>query len=233
MKKIRYLTIIVILCSNAQSSFAQNTERDDLGAWYMYVFTAKFKDSRFGVQGDIQYRNWNLLGDTEQFLLRAGATYNPEGTNVTLTLGVSNFTNVILGEDDSTFNENRVYQEVLMPQKVGIRFYFVHRFRYEQRFVENQDFTTRIRYKLSLNIPLNKKELVKNAVYIAFYNEVFINGERDIGNGGQVPIFDQNRFYSGIGYGITDKIKMQLGYMNQSTEVFSKNQLQFSIHHNF
>jgi hypothetical protein len=196
-------------------------------------FTSKFKDSRFGVQGDIQYRNWNLLGDTEQLLLRAGATYNPEGTNITLTLGVSNITTGILGEDDSTFNENRIYQEVLMPQKVGTRLYFVHRFRYEQRFVENQDFRTRVRYNLFLNIPLNKKELVKNAVYIAFYNEVFINGERGIGSGRQVPLFDRNRFYSGLGYGITDKIRMQLGFMNQSTEVFSKNQLQFSFHHNF
>jgi hypothetical protein len=233
MKKSNYLFALALLFIGIESSYSQNTNPNDLGAWYMYFFTAKFKDSRFGVQGDVQYRNWNLIGDTEQLLLRAGATYNPAGTNVTLTAGVANITTGALGEDNNTINENRIYQEVLMPQKVGMRLYFVHRFRYEQRFVENQDFRTRMRYNLFLNIPLNKKEVTKNTLYAAFYNELFINGERSIGNGKQVPFFDRNRFYSGLGYGFTKTTRMQLGYMNQSTEVFSKNQVQLSVHHNF
>ncbi|MFT6749220.1 MAG: hypothetical protein ACJAQ1_001155, partial [Flavobacterium sp.] len=75
--------------------------------------------------------------------------------------------------------------------------------------------------------------LSKNAVYVAFYNELFINGEKNIGSNRRVTVFDRNRFYMGLGYGITDKIKVQTGYMNQSLENFSKNQLQFSLHHNF
>ncbi|MFB0904339.1 MAG: hypothetical protein QMB11_08170 [Nonlabens sp.] len=41
------------------------------------------------------------------------------------------------------------------------------RFRYEQRWVENQDVRTRYRYNLFLNVPMNQKYLSKNAVYIA------------------------------------------------------------------
>jgi hypothetical protein len=215
------------------SSYGQDTERDDIGAWYMYFFNTKFKNSDFGIQGDFQHRNWNVLGDLEQLLLRSGVTYNPKNTNVVLTLGFANITTGQLGESNETVNENRIYQEALLPQKVGERIYLTHRFRYEQRFVDDQDFRTRYRYNLFMNIPLNKKTLTKNAIYTAFYNELFINGERNIGNDRRVPVFDRNRVYLGLGYGITDKLRVQGGFMNQSTENFSKNQLQLSLHHTF
>ncbi|MFT7352560.1 MAG: hypothetical protein ACI9XR_002347 [Flavobacterium sp.] len=226
--KIKILLILFLFSSS--NLFSQE---DQLGSWYMYFYTAKFKESKFGIQGDIQYRNNNFIGDLEQLLLRSGLTYNPKNTNVTLTLGVANITTGVFGDSNETTNENRIYQEVLLPQKVGTRIYLTHRIRYEQRFVENQDFRTRYRYNLFLNIPVNKTTLSKNAVYVAFYNELFINGEKNIGSNRRVTVFDRNRFYMGLGYGITDKIRVQTGYMNQSLENFSKNQLQFSLHHNF
>lgn len=215
------------------SAISQNREENDLGAWYMYFFNGKFKESRFGIQGDVQYRNFNLGGDLEQLLIRTGVTYMPENTNITLTLGVANSTTGFIGENNETFNENRIYQEALLPQKVGNRIYLTHRFRYEQRFVQDQDFRTRFRYNLFLNIPLNKKVIEKNAIYIALYNELFINGESKIGNNRTVAVFDRNRFYSGLGYAITNKMRVQLGFMNQSTENNGRNQLQVSLHHNF
>jgi hypothetical protein len=228
--KIFYFVVFMFLSQAIQS---QNTTEDDLGSWYMYFYTTKFKESRFGIQGDLQYRNFNAIGDLEQLLLRSGLTFTPKNAAVTFTLGVANITTGAVGENNTTFNENRIYQEILMPQKIGERFYINHRFRYEQRFVENQDFRTRFRYNLFLNIPLNKKVIEKNTLYLAFYNELFINGESSIGNNRSVNVFDRNRFYSGLGYGLNNKIRFQLGFMNQSTENNGKNQLQFSMHHNF
>ena len=212
--------------------FAQNNT-DQLGAWYMYFYNTKFKDSQFGIQGDIQYRNWNTIGDLEQLLLRSGLTYKPTNTDVTLTLGVAHVITGVVGESNQTTSETRIYQEALLPQKIGKRLYFNHRFRYEQRFVENQDFRTRFRYNLFLNIPINKTTLSKNAIYIALYNEIFINGEKNIGNNRTVNVFDRNRFYTGLGYGLTDKLRLQLGFMNQSTEIAGKDQIQLSLHHTF
>mgnify|MGYP003604311431 CR=1 FL=1 len=232
---MRAIQKFILSCSIFFStiSFAQNTQEDDLGAWYMYFFNAKFKESRFGIQGDVQYRNFNLGGDLEQLLIRSGVTFTPENTNITLTLGIANITTGILGENTDTFNENRIYQEALLPQKVGNRIYLTHRFRYEQRFVDDQDFRTRYRYNLFMNIPLNKNSIEKDALYLAFYNEIFINGERNIGNDRKVGVFDRNRFYAGLGYGITSKMRIQLGFMNQSTENVGRDQLQLSVHHNF
>jgi outer membrane receptor for ferric coprogen and ferric-rhodotorulic acid len=113
------------------------------------------------------------------------------------------------------------------------RFYLTHRFRYEQRWVEDQDFRTRYRYNLFLNVPLNQKNLKKNAVYLSLYNEIFINGEREIGDGRSVELFDRNRFYSALGYALQDNLKVQAGYMIQATDNVNKGQIQLSLHHTF
>lgn len=213
-------------------SIAQPNE-GELGAWYMYFFNTSFKENVWGVQGDVQYRNWNTLGDLEQLLLRGGITYKPQSANVKFTLGYANITTGKYGEDNSTSSESRIYQEALLPMKVGERFYFTHRFRYEQRFVENQDFRTRYRYNLFLNIPLNNQELSQNTFYVALYNELFINGQRGIGNGMEVAYFDRNRLYAAIGYAIQNNLRVQAGIMNQTTDNWHKNQLQVSLHHSF
>lgn len=214
------------------NSFAQ-IDQSQQGAWYMYFFNHQFDKNNWGVQGDVQYRNWNVVGDLEQLLVRTGVTYTPKETNLLLTLGVAHITTGDFGDSNDTFAEFRFYQEALLPQKVGNRFYLTHRFRYEQRFVEDQDFRTRYRYNLFLNVPLNKTTLEKGAIYTAFYNELFINGQTEIGEGRTVQLFDRNRTYLGMGYTLNPTMRVQLGWMNQKTTNVGKGQLQFSLHHNF
>ena len=67
------LPTIILLFYFSFSAFSQSNE-DKPGAWYMYFWNTSFSESKFGLQGDVQYRNWNLLGDLEQLLLRGGIT---------------------------------------------------------------------------------------------------------------------------------------------------------------
>jgi hypothetical protein len=212
---------------------AEPVDEDQLGAWYMYYWGTRLEDSRWGFQGDGQYRNWDLGGDLEQLLLRAGVTYTPASNDVTFTLGYGNITSGAFGDDNATSREDRIYQEMLIPQKLGSRVHLRHRFRFEQRWVEDQDFRTRFRYNLFADIPINREDLGKGAIYVALHNEIFINGERDIGDGRTVEQFDRNRLYGAIGYGLTDRMKVQVGYMQQTTDLLSKGQLQVSFHHSF
>lgn len=230
LKRIVFTGLISCLLSveiNAQIDESQ------AGAWYMYFWNTTFKESTWGMQGDIQYRNWNIMGDLEQLLLRGGVTYQPKSTSLKLTLGLAHVSTGVFGDSKATFRETRIYQEALLPQKVCNRLYMVHRFRFEQRFVENQDFRTRWRYNVFANIPLNQNDLNKGAAYFAFYNELFINGERNIGNGNSVELFDRNRLYLALGYSFTDNLKIQGGFMKQRTDSWAKNQLQLSLHHKF
>ncbi|WP_400079164.1 DUF2490 domain-containing protein [Winogradskyella sp. R77965] len=227
---MKYKLLGLLLFIGLNNALSQ-IDQSQTGAWYMYFFSHQFKDSQWGIQGDFQYRDWQGLGDKEQLLLRSGITYSPKNGGVKFTFGYGNVTTGQYGESDDTSAESRIYQEALIPQKLGNRFYLTHRFRYEQRFVEDQDFRTRYRYNLFLNIPLNKKELASKAVYAALYNELFINGGTDIGDGREVQIFDRNRTYLGFGYVLNPKIRFQLGWMNQKTVNWGKGQLQFSMHH--
>ncbi len=232
MKRSVLLALTLTLFSLPQTTLAQFNE-DQLGAWYMYFYSASFKEGPWGIQGDAQFRNWNLGGDLEQLLLRSGLTYTPEAANIKFTLGYANITTGAFGEDNSTVGEHRIYQEALFPVRFARRFYTNHRFRYEQRFVDDQDLRTRFRYNLFLNIALSKQEMDPQTIYLALYNELFVNGQREIGNGHTVELFDRNRFYSAVGYVIEKGKKVQLGVMNQTTDNWSKNQLQLSFHHAF
>ena len=215
-------------------ALAQGPDDDQLGAWYMYFYNATFKESNWGIQGDLQYRDWRGLGDREQLLLRSGVTYSPTNSGVKFTLGFANITTGQYGMDvDNPVSENRIYQEALFSNTILQRLLLTHRFRYEQRWVENQDFRTRYRYNLFVNVPFNNFNLVKNTYYLALYNELFINGERNIGNGREVEFFDRNRTYLGLGYAIKDNLRVQLGWMQQTTNAWQKGQLQFSLHHTF
>ena len=229
MKKKINITLIITTLLFPRVCKSQINE-GELGAWYMYFFNTTLKESSWGFQGDIQYRNWNVFGDLEQLLLRGGITYKPKKTNIKFTLGYGNVTTGAFGSDNSTTTESRLYQEALYPVKFGNRFYTNHRFRYEQRFVENQDFRTRYRYNLFLNIPLNKSSMESKTLYIALYNELFINGQRNVGSGNTVELFDRNRLYLGMGYIIKNGLKFQLGIMEQKTDNWVKKQLQVSIH---
>ena len=231
MKKTLFI-ITVLLISVA--GFAQGPDEDQLGAWYMYFYSKTFKESNWGVQGDFQYRDWRGLGDREQLLLRSGLTYTPENSGVKFTLGYANISTGIYGEEiDNPVAENRMYQEALFSNTIWKRLLLTHRFRYEQRWVEDQDFRTRYRYNLFINIPVNNETLVKDTWYFAFYNELFINGERKIGNNQSVQFFDRNRTYLGLGYTVNMNIRFQIGWMEQTTVNWQKGQLQFSMHHNF
>lgn len=229
MKKLILPILFTILINfNANSQ----VDEDKLGGWYMYFWDTNFAESKFGLQGDVQYRNWNVMGDLEQLLLRAGLTYSPN-SNIKLTLGYGNITTGTFGDSNDTSGESRIYQEALLPHKVSNRIFLKHRFRYEQRWVEGQDFRTRYRYNLFLNIPLNQPNLDKNSIYLAFYNELFINGQKDIGNGRNVELFDRNRLYGALGYALKDNLKVQFGFMEQTLNTNSKGQLQLSLHHSF
>lgn len=231
MKK--FLLFFALTLASFSSAHAQGgPDEDQLGAWYMYFFNADFGESRFGVQGDYQFRFWNAGSDLEQILLRTGFTYRPEKINALLTLGYANITTGVYGDSKETSNESRIYQEALLPHKLSERILLTHRFRYEQRWVD-QDFRTRYRYNLFMNILLNKNKLEKNAVYVALYNEIFINGQRDIGDGETVQLFDRNRTYTGLGYNLFDNLRVQAGWMKQTTVNWAKGQAQLSLHHKF
>ncbi len=223
MKKI---ILLLAFISFSNVGFAQ--QDNDLGAWYIYFGNFRFTESPWAIHGEAQYRNHNTIGDLEQLLLRTGLQYNHKSGNASFLAGYGSITSQAEGDATNSIHENRVYQEVILKQTIG-KVGFMHRFRYEQRWIEIQDFRTRFRYAVFVNVPINSIALgEKGSWYVQGYDELFINGEK---LDDKVEYFDRNRLYLGLGYRVRKNLAFQVGFMQQATDSKSKTYLQFTAFH--
>lgn len=222
MNKI--IIIAALLTFSSALSFSQSltNDRPDSGNWWMYFGTFKLND-KYSIHGEVQYRNYNFLGELEQLLIRTGLNYHIPDSKAILTMGYGYILSEPLVEISPSITEHRIFQQFIMNQNVG-RFYFSHRYRIEERWIENSDFRWRFRYFLAINVPLNTKVIEPKTWYLSLYNEIFLNGE--------TPIFDRNRLYGGVGLQVSPSAKIQFGYMSQIQDANSRPQLQFSLFHN-
>ena len=205
-------------------NFAQSQE-SDFGNWVIYIGNKKLNDT-WNVHHEVQYRNYNAVGDLEQLLLRTGLgyTFNESKNNVLFGYGYIFSENYAVNTDEKvSVNEHRIYQQFTSKQSVGI-VKLNHRYRFEQRFVES-DFKMRFRYFLGLNIPLTNNENGKNDFYLSAYNELFLNTKSSV--------FDRNRVYGGVGYKINKNIRIETGYMNQFFETSGRDQFNIITFVNF
>ncbi|WP_242092532.1 DUF2490 domain-containing protein [Aestuariivivens sediminicola] len=199
-------------------------QNSDLGNWLIYFGNKKLNDS-WNIHNEVQYRNYDAVGDLEQLLLRTGLGYsfNNNKSNVLLGYGYILSKNYINDTDKNSVNEHRIFQQFISKQEVGI-VKLNHRYRFEQRFVES-DFRLRFRYFLGINVPLQNKESGKNPLYLSAYNEIFLNTKSSV--------FDRNRLYGGFGLKLSEAVKIELGYMNQFFETSGRDQINIITFVNF
>lgn len=220
MKKVIFIISVSLL---ATKGFSQSS---DLGNWLIYFGNKKI-DKNWNWHHEVQYRNYNAIGDLEQLLLRTGIGYNltKNNNNILLGYGFINSQNYISNIDEKQgVNEHRIYQQFISRQNIG-RVQVQHRYRFEQRWIENQDFKMRFRYFLALNIPINNKEIIDNTFYLSTYNEIFLNHKDNV--------FDRNRLYGGIGFKLNKLTRFEIGYMNQFLNNRNRDQINVITFFNF
>lgn len=185
--------------------FMGSAQESNLGNW-MLLFGNKNINEKVNWHHEVQYRNYDAIGDLEQLLLRTGLGFKVEdNTNLLLGYGFIRSENYTQEDTKVVVNEHRIFQQVITKQSVN-KLRLQHRYRFEQRFVE-ENFRLRFRYFLGLAYPLWKEESSPREFYYSMYNEIFLNTKSDV--------FDRNRLYSGLGYKLNDTFRFELGYMNQ------------------
>lgn len=209
---------LILVCA-----LASNGQGASEGTWFVYFGNQKI-NKNWNLQSDFQYRLKQVPDQKSQFIARAGLGYNLTPGNHNVLLGIA-LVNTQFSEaltDKPPLDEKRIYQQYLYKQSFT-NLYTTHRFRLEERFFPNE-FGLRSRYFLSAQKPLNGKGLRRNAVYGSFFNELFVELK-------QVK-FDRNRLYAGLGYAITDDIRIETGYLIQSQKNSTRGQLQLVLYNN-
>ena len=218
MKRFIFLIqLLVLMPITAQKQIDSQNH-----AWVMYTGNHKLSE-RWGIHTEYQWRRSELFDKWQQSLLRLGVDhYLPSGPQ--LTLGYGWIKTFPYGSQPIAHytNEHRIWQQLILKNKAG-RVDFHHRYRFEQRFIENWKdlgnewemegylFRQRVRYRFLVTVPLSRKELKDNTLFLAIYDEPFLGFGKGIGKN----ILDQNRLYGALGWRFNKDFNVQLGYMNQ------------------
>jgi len=230
MRKV--ITLLVLLATinqaNAQSG---GTGEDDFGSWFMYFGTNKIAD-KWSIHTEAQFRYYEMASNFNQLLLRTGINYhiNPDAI-ATLGYGFietdptfSEFD--VIGGDalikNNSISEHRIFEQFILKNKIW-EFNFEHRYRLEQRFVQNNfsgisNTLHRARYRIQMTLPLTA------IFFLNFYDEIFINLQNDA--------FGQNRAYAALGVNVTESLSMQVGYLKNHFSETNFNRFQVGLFYN-
>lgn len=192
--------------------------------WLTTNNTLKF-NNHISAWAEYQWRRTDIGENWQQSLLRIGSMYK---VNDKFSVGmgyawVETFPyGVYASKIDKPFPEHRFFQQINLNDKIG-RVQLMHRGRVEQRFlgqlvhaanndrvVEQWNYMNRIRYQLSLVVPINNPDMRNNTYYTTAYNELFVGFGKNV----KQNVFDQNRSGLTLGYKFNNNIRIESGYFH-------------------
>ncbi len=217
--KILFASVIFfsfVLSAQGQGLPAEKETRSTTGVWFG-IYTKYHFNDKWAYYGEYHIRRREVLDEMGQIYLRLGATYrvtkyfevtagfvnpyywapNPEAENI-----------------DKVVPQYRTWEQAVLATPFD-HIKVMHQLRLEQRFrrsfVKGSSFklTHRFRYKLTTYIPLNHKDFVPKTLFLALYNEIFIQAGKSV----VYNHLEDNRAFIGLGYNVNHDLQIQSGYM--------------------
>ncbi len=219
-----YLTLTLLTlfsCIVSVPCVAQDEVVSQWNGWYMYFGNHRLTD-KWGLHTEYQWRRSDIIQEWQQSLARVGADFRLND-QVMISGGYAYIISFPYGEQPiaQKFDEHRIWQQLILNHSSG-RVYFNHRYRLEQRWLENVSsggnggtmnddyrYANRARYRFMINIPLNNEAIQPKTLFVSVYDEVFLGFGENIG----VNILDQNRLYGALGYQFSSAGNVQFGYL--------------------
>jgi len=201
MNRLAALLFSILILHGFAFGQQKNPEKE-LGTWTIYngFFNLSPKYELFI---ESQLRTWQLYNNIEAWCFRPYFSYRIKPTHL-VGFSTEYFSNYNYYEPKEQVNEFRLGIQDLFSYKLG-RAVMQHRTRYEFRFFDQAPNTQRIRYRIQLAVPLTKHEFKKGGLIWIINNEIFIGISPEVQ-------YDQNRFYTSLGYNFTDNFNVQIGY---------------------
>lgn len=244
MKNLKTRASLLLLVASTTFSWAQTDPKiEQTNTWLSYNGNHKLTE-KWGLHTEYQLRRNNGLSNPMQHLIRFGLDYNVN-KDVMVTAGWAYIETAAYGEfaeqvpskyNNHKFNEQRIWEQLVINHKNSGRFNFDSRFRLEQRW--SQSFTNvgtaldpdyvryddteegywklrhRARYRFRVTVPLTSSKMEDNTLFLAVADEIFVNiGDRVTAN-----VFDQNRLSAALGWRFTKDSNIQVGYLNQFSQ---------------
>ena len=220
MKKL--IISLFLLLFIIGGSFSQKNISNQNNAWVLYTGNHKISE-KFGIHTEYQWRRADFFNEWQQSLLRVGLDYHYNST-ISFTVGYASILSYKYGEQPISheITENRIWEQVNLKAKYG-RFDMQHRYRMEQRLIDNwtnssgffvqgkDNYRNRVRYRMMVNVPLSRKEMTNNTLFLNVNDELFLG----FGKGISKNILDQNRFITALGWRFNPNFNIQIGYLNQ------------------
>lgn len=210
-----FLTTILVYTN----SFGQKQTQKVNQGWLAY-FNQTRLSKNWGLWSDLHLRTKeDFVKDFSQGIVRLGLTYYVRNTTK-LTAGyayVHHFPAV--GHKDIAQPEHRPWQQVQWHTAYGKK-KMMQWFRLEERYrrkilndstlAGGHHFNFRLRYNFFFDIPLSSEGIKPGKFSVVVNDEVHVNFGKEI----VYNYFDQNRFFLGLKYQVSEHDNLQVGYMN-------------------
>jgi hypothetical protein len=214
------ISIISFIIGSTNSLQAQGQvpkQIHEQGQVWLGFFNQTRLSEKFSLWVDLHARRTDLLDRWSTTIIRPGITYHfPHHIN--FTTGYAYISHYPAAGLQTIRPEHRSWQQLSWTRRVK-KLQMLQWVRFEQRFnrkvandalIEGYNFNYRLRYLLSILIPLKGDFIEAGTPFFSFNDEVHINAGKQI----TYNYFDQNRFFVGFGYQFTKTLNAQLGYMN-------------------
>lgn len=197
----------------AQTSAPKKEITDQWQSWISMNSTFRLS-KHWGAIADIHIRRTGFISDPSFYFLRGGGSYWVSD-NLSFVVGYAHMWLAPSSPGATAWaNENRLYEQISYAAGIG-KVSILTRFRDEHRWREiitndkatgTFNFTNRLRYLLSVGIPVSSNQWVPQ---ISIANEVAVQFGRPVVNN----TFDQIRLFAGIRQGLGNGFAFDFGYM--------------------
>ncbi len=223
--RVIYLIFFSISFLPCVRLYAQS--QNNFNGW-LALFSSYKLNKKFAIHFDGQLRSADKWKEAQSFIIRPGVNYMI-ASNQVATLGYAYVGHHRRIDDVSGWApEHRIWEQYIINQSfpflqrpVSLQ----HRLRLEQRFLSRSEvantelktaeyvFSQRFRYFARSIFPLKATAKFTQGMFISLQDEIFFN----VTNASVIndKFFDQNRAYGSLGYRLSQKCDIEVGYMYQ------------------
>jgi hypothetical protein len=219
MNRFYFIVFLLLFSLGKAQQLQYNDQR--LGKW-MSFRSNTWLTKNVAMYAERNYRHYTLLPNIEQFAFRIGAFYRADSSHFMFGGGYASLKNISPATEivEIYQTEMRLWQHISYTNTMG-RVLYDFRYRLEERLIDDEDFYLRHRIRFQNSIPLTKKKLEKNAIFIQSDVELFLNSKE--------PLYNRSRYNVLLGWMAFSNIQLLAGFSGDFDDTYNRKYFNFTF----